>query len=137
MEKHLVAGLRLFRIICNNIIKNPKEPKYRTINRANAKIGSTLFGLKGNVDLFVTTAGFIQTYPNNDTFVYENTPGGDLTALAKRCEHIVAEKMKNLEMLTAMKDSDRQKYEDRNVEVAREKAIAKAAKDEAERVLQN
>ena len=40
-------------------------------------------------------------------------------------------------MLTAMKDSDRQKYEDRNAEVAREKAIAKATKDEAERVLQN
>jgi hypothetical protein len=58
MEKALCTGLRLFRIICNNIIKFPNEMKYRTINSANAKIATQLFSLMGNVDLFITAAGF-------------------------------------------------------------------------------
>ena len=107
MEANLCKGLRLFRIICNNIIKFPNEPKYRTINSANAKIASELFSLKGNVDIFVTTAGFKQSSTNPAHYVYERTPGGDATALAKKCTHIVEERMKNLESLVAMKPEDR------------------------------
>ena len=38
MEAALCKGLRLFRIVCNNIIKFPTEQKYRTLNSANNKI---------------------------------------------------------------------------------------------------
>jgi hypothetical protein len=59
MEATLCKGLRLFRTVCNNIIKSPNEQKFRTLNSANNKIAAELFSLKGSVDVFVTTAGFV------------------------------------------------------------------------------
>ena len=93
MEAALSKGMLLFRKICDNIIKNPREQKYRTINSTNTKISSELFSLSGNLELFVTTAGFVEDPKKPGHFVYENTPGGDVTALAKKVLFLTEGKM--------------------------------------------
>jgi hypothetical protein len=137
MEKTLCTGLRLFRIICNNIIKFPDDMKYRTLNSANARIATQLFSLTGNVDEFVIAAGFVKSVKDPDHYIYENSPGGDVTALAKKVTAMIEARMRNLEMLVQMKPADRQKMEARQAEVKLDIAKARIERDEAKRILAN
>lgn len=52
----------------DNIIKDPKEPKKRTVTKTIAKIQSTIFSLKGQVNELFERMGFVAT--DKDHFVF-------------------------------------------------------------------
>ena len=58
-EKATLEGLNLLIRLVNNIVTKPGEEKFRRIKKTNAKIQSTLFGLKGSIDLLLTIMGFV------------------------------------------------------------------------------
>jgi len=67
-DQPTLDGLNLLLRLIGNIIKNPKEMKYRTIKSSNAKIASTIFSLKGGIPSLIEAFGFVKT--DDEHFVF-------------------------------------------------------------------
>jgi uncharacterized protein (DUF2249 family) len=66
--KQALEGIELIRRLVENIIKDPTEPKKRTVTKTIPKIAATIFGLKGSVDQLFLAMGFMAT--DKDHFVF-------------------------------------------------------------------
>ena len=84
-DKATLDGLNLLLRLVNNVINKPGEEKFRTIKKSNAKIQSTIFGMKGNIDLLIKTMGFIEADQDHYVFL------GDYFTVLKRGVHLTEE----------------------------------------------
>ena len=66
-----ISGLEILNKLINNIIKNPRDPKFRTINRSNKSIQSKLLVVQPQKTLFemLEILGYVDNQEEN-SFVF-------------------------------------------------------------------
>lgn len=121
-KEEQISGLEILNKLIANIIKNPTDPKFRTIKRSNKTIQTKLLVVQPQVTLFemLEILGYVDN-TEDDSFVFV----GDYFMVLKRGYAFIEEaitKLKQYEAITEENKAKMKKYAEDLAKFKQEKA---------------